>query len=173
MKRLNTLAIFVSILALAVPAAFGQTFAGTGTTTLSIAVGPEAAISVTEASTPLSMGAGLFSDYTGTTNFTYKIRTSKTGGTGSITASVAEFGEGGPSLAAGDLKYTCTVSAPGTGCSSDVTAATAGTNVAGFGANARSAKSGNSGSVSWTLVNDPQYETGTHTSVVTFSISAL
>jgi hypothetical protein len=172
MNRLKTLTIVMAILALAAPAAFGQ-FAATGTTTLSLTVGPEAAISVTEVSTPLSLSGGLFSDYTGTTNFTYKIRTSKDGGTGSITASVAEFGAGGPSLAAGDLKYTCSVSAPGNGCTTEMTAATAGTNVAGFGADARSTKDGNSGSVTWTLVNDPQYETGLHTSIVTFSISAL
>lgn len=174
MKRLNTLAIFVAILALAAPAAFGQ-FAATGTTTLSLTVGPEAALSVTDVTTPLTTAAGgLFADYVGTTNFTYKIRTTRVDGTGSITAQVTTpFGAGGPSVAAGDLTYNCTVAAPGTGCASTVTAATSETNVAGFGANARSARAGNSGSVAWSLVNDPQYETGSYTAVVTFSISAI
>lgn len=175
MKRLNTLAIFVAILALATPAAFGQ-FAASGTTTLSLTVGPEAALSVTDVTTSLTTAAGgLFADYVGTTNFTYKIRTTRVDGTGSITAQVTTpFAAGGPSVAAGDLTYGCAVAAPATACTGPVTAATSSdTTVAGFGTNARSARAGNSGSVAWTLVNDPQYETGNYTAVVTFSISAL
>jgi hypothetical protein len=41
-----------------------------------------------------------------------------------------------------------------------------------FGADAKSAMAGNSGSVDWTLTNDPQYSTGTFTATVTFTISA-
>jgi hypothetical protein len=171
MKR--QLTILAAALALAVPAAFGQ-FAASGTTNLTLTVVPEAALSVTE-STPLASEGTLFADYTGTTAFTYKIRTSQTDGTGSITAQVTtNFEAGGPSAAGGDLTYTCSVSAPATGCSDTVTASTAaGTNVAGFGANARSARAGNSGAVNWSLVNDPQYQTGNYTAVVTFTISAL
>ena len=165
--------ILAAVLLLAVPAAQAQ-FAASGTTNLTLTVGPEAALSVTE-STPLTSVGTLFADFTGTTTFDYKIRTTRTGGTGSITAVVSnDFGAGGPSAAGGDLTYTCTVSTPGTGCTDTVTASTAATtNVATFGANARSARAGNSGSVSWSLVNDPQYETGSYTVVVAFSISAI
>ncbi len=171
--RLGIQLILAVILALAVPAAYGQ-FAATGTTNLTLTVGPEAALSVTE-STPLTSVGAIFADFTGLTPFTYKIRTSRTGGTGSITAQVtSNFEAGGPSAATGDLRYTCSVTAPGTGCADTVTASTtAATNVAGFGANARSTLAGNSGSVSWSLVNNPQYETGSYTAVVTFTISAL
>ncbi len=156
-------------------------FSGSGTTTLSVTVAPEAAIRIDTATTNLTAPAGTpFGDFTGTTGFTYKIRTSKSTGGGSITLQVtSDFTpNGGPSVAnapsSGDtLTYTCNVSAPGAGCSAAQTASTTtATTVASFGANARSSKVGNSGSVSWSLVNDPQYETDTYNATVTFTISA-
>jgi hypothetical protein len=41
-----------------------------------------------------------------------------------------------------------------------------------FGAAAHSAVAGNSGSVAWTLTDDPAYGTGTYAATVTFTISA-
>jgi hypothetical protein len=41
-----------------------------------------------------------------------------------------------------------------------------------FGAAARSSAAGDTGSVSWSLTNDPKYATGTYTATVTFTISA-
>ena len=71
------------------------------------------------------------------------------------------------------LTYTCSVNSPGTGCTGSVTALTsAATSVANFGSNAKSSKAGNSGSVSWTLSNDPLYSTGTYSATVTVTISA-
>src|SRR5712692_5726451 len=144
--------------------AFGQ-FAASGTTTLSVTVAAEASIQINTATTTLSSTPGLFVDYTGTTAFTYKIRTTKSGGTGAVNVQVtSDFaGAGGPSVAsppsAGDkLTYNCTVAAPGTACTGPITALTSGTtSVATFGADARSAQAGNAGSVSWTLTNDPVY----------------
>jgi hypothetical protein len=159
--------------------AFGQ-FAASGTTTLSVTVPAEASISITTATTTLSSTPGLFVDYTGTTAFTYKIRTTQSTGTGAVNVKItSDFaGAGGPSVAtppsAGDaLTYNCTVAAPGTACTGPVTAlTTATTNVATFGADAHSGLAGNSGSVSWTLTNDPAYKTGTYTATATFTISA-
>ena len=156
--------------------AFGQ-FAATGTTNLSVTIGPEAAIQINTATTALT-SAGPFTNYTGTTSLTYKIRTTQTGGTGSIVLEITtDFAAGGPSVAAppaGDaLTYTCTVAAPGTACSGSVTPlTTATTSVATFGANASSAKAGNAGSVAWDLPDDPAYKTGSYTAVATFTISA-
>ena len=104
-----------------------------------------------------------FNNYTGVTNLTYKIRSTSSTGTGSITAKVTtDFSPaGGPSVATppsgGDaLNYTCTVSAPGTACTGTVTASTtAATSVSTFGAGAHSAVGGNTASASWTLTNDP------------------
>jgi hypothetical protein len=151
------------------------------TTTLSVAVSPEASLTVNTGTTTLATTGTNFSiPYTGTTNFTYMIRTTKVGGSGSITAKVtADFsGTGGPSVTTppttGDaLTYNCTVSSPGTACANGQQASTsAGTSVATFGAAANSAKAGNTGSVAWSLTDDPVYATGTYTATVTFTISA-
>jgi hypothetical protein len=155
-------------------------FNPTGTTTLSVNVGSEAAVQISTGNTAMATVGGAFtSNYTGQTNFIYKIRTSAAGGTGSITLRVtADFNAGGPSVnappTAGDtLAYTCTVSNPGTGCNGSLTAQTGeATSVATFGSNAKSTKAGNSGSTSWTLINDPLYSTGTYNATVTFTISA-
>ncbi len=154
-------------------------FATTGTTTVSVTVGAEAAIRIDTSTTTLTTAATTFAAYTGTTSLTYKIRTTQSTGTGAITSRVTtDFAPtGGPSVAtpptAGDLlQYTCTIASPGTACSGTQTASTsADTSVATFGADARSALAGNSGSVAWTLTNDPVYKTGTYTATVTFTMS--
>jgi hypothetical protein len=149
------------------------------TTTLQVVVGPEAALTVTTGTTNLTTASTTFADnYTGTTALTYMIRTTKVGGSGSITVKItADFGPaGGPSVAApasGDaMTYNCTVSAPGTACTGPVTAATSATSVATFGANGNSAKAGNSASLAWILPDDPAYTTGTYQATATFTISA-
>jgi hypothetical protein len=165
---------------LSIPAAHCQTFGSSGNTNLNVTVAAEASLYVSTENTALTSTGTLFADYTGTTNFLYKIRTSKTGGTGNIQLRVTtDFSpSGGPSVAnpptAGDtLSYSCTVSSPGTPCSGTQVASTSSsTPVATFGANARSDRAGNSGSVAWTLTNDPAYETGSYSAVVTFTVSA-
>ena len=156
-------------------------FGPTGNTSLQVNVASEAAIQVDTATTNLTTVGTIFNDYTGTTNLTYKVRTTKVGGSGSITLQVtSDFSPaGGPSVAspptAGDtLAYTCTVAAPGTACGgSQTSSTTAATGVATFGANAHSAKPGTGGnSVNWTLSNDPLYETGSFSATATFTISA-
>ena len=174
-------AIVVAIAAMILsPAAWGQ-FATTGTATVNLTIAAEAAITVGTPTTTLSSVGTEFSNYTGTTNFTYKIRTTQAGGTGTITLRITtDFSPaGGPSVAtpptAGDtLKYTCSVAAPATQCTGSVTASTAAaTSVATFGTDAHSALAGTSGSVGWTLTNDPKYKTGTFSATGTFTITAL
>ena len=156
-------------------------FAGTGTSTLSIVVGPEAALSIVTGTTTLGTTGNSFANsFTGTTNFNYKVRTSPATGNGTITVKVtSDFGGvNGPSVAnpptAGDaLTYTCAVTGVGSACASATTASTtAATNVVTFGAGARSSSAGDSGSVSWDLTNDPRYAVGTYTATVLFTISA-
>jgi hypothetical protein len=150
------------------------------TTTLSVAVGPESALTVNTSTSTFTTSDNTFSsDYLASTNLTYKVRTTKTTGTGTITLKVTtDFGAGGPSVAvppsAGDtLTYTSTVSAPGTAATGSQTASTTtSTPIGTFGAGASSTKAGNSASVSWDLTNDPTYGTGTYTATVTFTISA-
>src|SRR5437773_727125 len=109
MKRSMIFAMAVAALGIA-PAAFGL---DTGNSTLGVSVGAEASISVTS-STTLNAANTKFGGFSGTTNFTYKIRTTETGGSGSITVQVTAFGTGGPAIA--DLAYTCSGAASGTPC---------------------------------------------------------
>ena len=157
-------------------------FAASGTTTLNLTVGPEAAIQVNTAATALSTSTAFANNYTGTTSFSYKVRTTKVGGTGTITALVtSDFSAGGggnPSVAnppvAGDaLTFTCATTGVGSACSSALTASTSSAQtVIGFGANIHSSAAGDSGSVAWSLPNDPVYPTGSYSATVTFTISA-
>jgi len=163
--------------------AFGQ-FAATGTTQVSVAVAAESAISITTSTTSLTeaSGAGIFgAPFTGTTNFSYKVRTTKVGGAGTITVKItSDFAAGGPSVATpptGDaMTYACTTAASATPCVGPVTASTGGaTSVATFATDAHSAAgtgSSDAGTVVWTLPNDPIYKTGTYTATATFTISA-
>jgi hypothetical protein len=158
----------------------GMAFAQT--TTLSVAVGPEASLTVNTSTTSLTTTSTTFGNpYTGTTSLTYMVRTTKTSGSGTITVKItADFGPaGGPSVTTppttGDaLSYTCTVSTPGTACTGSQTASTSATSPIGtFGAGVSSTKAGNSASVAWALTDDPVYATGTYTATATFTIAAL
>jgi hypothetical protein len=169
MKQRMVFAVAIGVLALA-PAAFSQS-TDTGTSTLSVAVGPEASFSSNTATTTFS-GDTKFGAKTGSTNFSYKIRTSQSTGTGSVTVLVTAFGADGPALA--DLTYGCTVESPATGCgaSGQTVSTSSGTNVASFGADAHSTDAGDAGSLTWTLVDRTSVKTGTYTSTATFTVSA-
>lgn len=181
MKR--TLGI-ISLLALGIlltaPRAQAQTGSPTGTTTVSVTIGPQAGLTITNSSTPLTASGSNFNLFTGSTALTYFVRTTTTGGGGSITLKVtSDFSPtGGPSvaspLAPGDaLTYTCTVASPGTACTGTQTASTSSqTNLATFGTNVHTGTGGSTASVGWSLANDPNYKTGTYNSTVTFTISA-
>jgi len=65
MKRQYILTLAAALLA--APASYAQ-FAATGTTTLSVTVSAEAALSVTTSTTTLSATGTIFNPYTGTTN---------------------------------------------------------------------------------------------------------
>jgi hypothetical protein len=81
MKKL----ILTSIIVLFTSGSLFAQFAGTGTTTVSVTVANEAAIRIDTPATSLTNGGTIFNNFTGTTNFTYKLRTSKTTGAGTIT----------------------------------------------------------------------------------------
>ena len=172
---------FVTIVACCLLALTGLAQAQTGTTTLSVAVGPEAALTVTTGTTTLATASTNFgTPFTGTTSLLYFIRTTKTGGTGTLTLKItSDFaGTGGPSVttppSTGDaLTYACTVSTPGTACTGSQTASTsAATPLGTWGAAANSIKAGNAASVAWSLTDDPVYATGTYTATATFTIAS-
>jgi len=176
MKKILAL---TAILLLTASLSFAQTYGGTGTSSITVTIGAEASIYVSTSTTSLSEGATPFANFTGTTNFSYKVRTTKSGGSGYITVLF-----GGPltdsaadTIALTNLSYVCTDVAPASGsnCASAVTASSSsGTKVADFGADAHSLDAGTTGSsLAWTLVNLPTYVTGTsYLATATFTISA-
>lgn len=167
----------VALLSLFCMTAPGQSATATGNTVLSLNIPVRAELIVTEGTTPLTETVA-FGDLTGTTNYSYRIRTSKTGGTGTITFSIAEFSPAdgdGPKVA--QLLYTTTAgSAASTTVTTAATPSTSGTNnVAGFGANAKTTSAGQTGAVSWTLKQPsatPYPASQAYTSAVTFNMSA-
>ncbi|HEY3444545.1 MAG TPA: hypothetical protein VGK29_27590 [Paludibaculum sp.] len=157
----------LTLAVIAVPAMAQQK---TGTTILGVTVLAESSLTVTDANTTLAKTDTLFGDFTGTTNLKYRIRTTASGGSGSIVAQVNEFTGNGPKVAA-DLSYSSTTGGLGTAVTNQA-ASTTGANVISFGPNARSAKAGNDAAVNWRLGDDPQFETGSYSSTVTFTVSA-
>jgi hypothetical protein len=147
-----------------------------------VIVGAEAALNITNGSTPLTSAGTNFTNYTGSTGLTYFVRTTLSGGSGSITLKVTtDFSPAnGPSVGSppstGDkLAYTCFLYGVGTACSgSQTSSTTASTNVATFGADAHTATfpGGDTATTTWTLTNDPKYKTGSYSATVTFTISA-
>jgi hypothetical protein len=174
--------LFLTTLGLLLTACLAHAQLGgtTGTTSVSVAVAAEAGLTVTTGTTTLTESGANFSPYTGTTSLTYYIRTTPSTGHGSIVLEVTtDFSpSGGPSVGTPPtgtdaLKYTCTVSSPGTACTGSQTSSTSSTTpVATFGADAHSVFAGNSASVAWTLTNDPVYKVATYSATVTFTISA-
>jgi hypothetical protein len=179
MKKILTL---VAALPLTVSLAHAQLGTSTGTTTVSVTVVAEAALNVTTSSTSLTSTGTNFTNYTGSTGLTYYVRTTQSGGSGSITLKVtSDFSPAnGPSVttppSTGDkLAYTCTLTGVGTACSGSVTASTSSsTSVATFGAGSHTVTfpGGDTANTAWTLTNDPKYQTGSYSATVTYTISA-
>jgi hypothetical protein len=176
---LQTLSLLALALLFTVSVGYAQGSA-TGPTTVSVTVGPEASLTVNSTTTLTTTGS-VFNNFTGTTTATYLIRTTQSGGSGTITLKVTtDFSPAnGPSVAtpptAGDaLKYTCGGASPATPCTGTQTASTStSTPLVTFGADAHTTTtSGSTATASWTLTNDPVYKTGTYTATVTFTIAA-
>lgn len=173
MKKYN-IALLVLVVALAI-AGPASAQSSTANTTLQVGVTAEASISIPASSYTFTQTGTVFNNYALTMPFTYKVRTTKVGGSGTVVASFAsDFAGNGPKIASSNLTYTSATAGVGSGNASAVTALVGtATNVLTFGANNRSVQAGDAGTVAWTLVNDPQYETGTYTTVVVLTITAL
>ena len=145
----------------------------TATTTLSVTVTSAATISIGNSSTALT-ASSTWGDYTGTTTGTVLMRTSSSGGSGSVTVEITSaFASGGPPVS--DLTYTCSVDedSEATACSGPVTASdSSGTSVLSMGADGHTADSGDTFSVDWNLKNLPSYTPGSYSATATFTVSA-
>jgi hypothetical protein len=141
----------------------------TGNCTVGVTVAAEASISV-DSTTTLANSSTLFANYTGTTNFTYRVRTTAVGGSGSITVQAAQFSQsGGPQIGTDPFTYISTGSV-GTTVSTTSISVTDATNVLTFSQDAHADNI--AGTIVWTLKDDPKYKTGAYTSVMTLTISA-
>jgi hypothetical protein len=156
-----------------------------GTQTLNLNLNGAGLIYSVPATTPLTNSGAVFSNYTGSISITYRARTTLTTGTGAITVQAlsGDFSPaGGPTLASGTLKYTCSGATLGTNCSGTQTVSTASaTNVVALpaaactgGGSPCSTANPNTVTINFTLTNDPQYQTSAsgYSATLTFTISA-
>jgi hypothetical protein len=176
MKKMLFLAVTLLLIA---PLAHAQLGTTTIAPTVSVNVTNEAALKIVDSNTPLTSVGTNFSNYTGTTNYLYYVRTTTGSGSGTIVLQITtDFAPvGGPSVgtppSAGDaLTYVPSISSPGTAASVQTAATASTTPVASFGAGAHSTKAGNAASLAWTLTNDPVYGTGSYTATVTLTIAS-
>jgi hypothetical protein len=144
----------------------------TGSTTVTANVAADASITV---STPTVLSAGAaFGAFTGSTTVTFSIRTTKVGGSGSITLQAAEFSTaGGPLVSAGNLTYSCSgTPSVGTRCGGPITASTSAPTAVLSSVGADAKANAQVINVDWTLANSPTYSTGSYSSTVTFTLSS-
>ena len=152
----------------------------TRTNTVQPTISAAGDLSVPAAST-LTLGASAFSNYTATVTVQYHARTTSAGTTSAITMQASgDFTATHPSIAAGDLTYTCGAAGLGTPCSGTVTASTGaaqtivtiGAATCTGGGGACSGSSPNTMAVNFALANLPAAVTGTYTANMLFTISA-
>jgi hypothetical protein len=131
------------------------------------------------ASTNLTHSGTIFNAFTGTVSLQYRARTTGAGG-GSLTMKVIQdFQAGGPSVALGDLKYTCGAAGLGTACSLTTASTTSATGVVTLpvsgctgGGSPCGGTDPNSVVLTFTLADRPLVKTGSFTANVQFTISA-
>ena len=134
------------------------------------------------ASLTLTSTGTVFSPFAGTATLLYRARTTPAGTGGTITVqATGDFSpSGGPTISSGGLTYTCSAATLGAPCSGSKTVSLAAqTSVATIpasactgGGGACSAADPNSVKVDFSLTNSPQYQTGSYSATVTFTISA-
>ncbi len=113
-----------------------------GTTALQVSIGPECEVTISS-----STSTSLPDAYIGKIDFNYRLRTSRVGGSGAIELALA-----GRDLGDATLTYTTTLTGRGDARSgSDLRAVNGPAAIALFGANTRTLRSGDTGSVAWAL----------------------
>lgn len=149
--------------------------------TVSVTLQPQGKVSVPSGLTLLK-GAQAFTSYTGTMTVSFRARTTPaTSATVTLRASSDFLPSGGPSLAAGDLTFTCGAAAYGTACSgaqtvsstSQRTVVTLPPAACIGGGGGCSATDPATVQVSFQLANDPTVSTGTYGLPVVFTVSSL
>ena len=155
---------------------------GTTTQTLSAQISAIGKLSVPASLTITTVGT-TFVAYSGSLTVSYKARTTAATGSGSLTLqATGDFSPvGGPSIAAGQLTYTCGAAGLGAACSGTQTVSTgAQTSVVTMGASLCTGGGGSCSSANpntvqsnFALTNNPAFKTGTYSATLTFTISAI
>lgn len=149
--------------------------------TVSVTLQPQGKVSVPSGLTLLK-GAQAFAPYAGTMTVSFRARTTlATSATVTLQAGGNFIPSGGPSLAAGDLTFTCGAAGYGTACSGIQTvSSTAQRTVVILPPGACSGGGGSCSAadpatvqVSFQLSNDPSVSTGTYSLPVVFTVSSL
>ena len=151
------------------------------TQTINAQLNPLGKVSAPASVTLLPTGT-VFSPYAGTATLLYRARTTPAGTGGTITVqATGEFSpSGGPTVSSGGLTYTCSAATLGTACTGTKTLSlSTATNVATIptssctgGGGSCSTADPNSVQVNFSLTNNPQYQTGSYSATLTFTISA-
>jgi len=170
--------VVLGVLVGCAPCALGNS--ATATQTLSADLGANAKLSVVQPNVSLLQTGGIFATFTGSVTVQYKVRTTPSGSSTLAVKAASDFSPAnGPSIANSDLTYTCSGATLGTNCAGSQTVLTsATTNVVTVGAGACTG-SGCAGSnpdsvsISLTLADSPPFKTGSYSTSLTFSISAL
>jgi len=160
-----------------------------GTQTLNLDAEADGLLYGFPSSLTLTKSGSLFNSYTGSLTIQYKVRTSASIGTGSITAKASSdftCASKGPCIATppstGDaLSYTCTGATIGSNCSGTLNiSTTVATNIVtaipaaactGGGAPC-STVTPNTVTVNFSLTDDAKYQTGSYSATLIFTISA-
>ncbi|MGI8989690.1 MAG: hypothetical protein ACR2I2_08910 [Bryobacteraceae bacterium] len=155
---------------------------GTANQTLSAQINAIGKLSA-PASLTLTHAGTTFAAYSGNLTVSYRARTTASTGSGALTLkATADFSPtGGPSVASGQLTYTCSSATLGTACSgtqttsvaSQTSVLTMGAGVCTGGGGSCSSANPNTVQNSFTLSNSPTFKTGTYSATLTFTISAL
>ena len=155
---------------------------GTTTQTLSAEIDAIGKVSVPASVTVTNAGT-TFVAYSGNLTVSYRARTTASTGSGSLTLqATADFSPaGGPSIAGGQLTYTCSAATLGAACSGTQTASTSSqTSVVTMGAGLCTGGGGSCSSVNpntvqntFTLSDNPAFKTGTYSATLTFTISTI
>jgi len=151
----------------------------TTTNSLSATIEANGSLSVPSATTLSTSGHIFANPFTGSATVQYRARTTSTGG-GNLTLEVTQdFQSGGPSVAAGNLSYSCGTAGLGTGCALTTASTSSATNVVTLpksactgGGGSCSASNPNSVVVTFTIPDTASIKTGTFTATVRFTISA-
>jgi hypothetical protein len=153
----------------------------TATQTLRVNMGAIGKLAVVPSNVSLAHTGVIFENFAGAVTVQYRVRTMVSTGSSFITLRAAsDFSPAnGPSIAGADLTYACSGATVGTACSGSQTVSISSqTNVVSVGSGVCTGDgcggaSPNSVTVNLNLVDSPVFKSGSYSTTLTFSISAL